>query len=86
MYCMLHYSKLVGHAILEPRTKLKKTLVSYFKSNGITTLKKHMDVDHGLIVKKIKEKMNNMKSPLEKQPTKKRPIMTTSAISNFLGP
>jgi len=40
MYSMLCYSKLVGHAILEPRTKLSKTLVSYFKSNGITTLKK----------------------------------------------
>jgi hypothetical protein len=29
--------------------------------------------------------MNNMKSPLERQPTKKRPIMTTNAISNFFG-
>jgi hypothetical protein len=44
-----------------------------------------VDVDHGLIVKKIEEKMNNMKNPLERQPTKKRPIVTTSAISNFLG-
>jgi hypothetical protein len=82
---MLCYSKLIGYAILEPRTKLRKNLVSYFKNNGITTLKRHMNVDHGLIVKKIKEKMNNMKSPLERQPLKKRPIMTTSAISNFFG-
>jgi hypothetical protein len=32
-----------------------KGLVSYFKSNEITTSKKHVDVDHGLIAKKIKE-------------------------------
>jgi hypothetical protein len=83
---MLCYKKLVGYAILEPRTKLRKPFVSYFKSNGIITLKRHMDVDHGIIVKKIKEKMNNMKSPLERQPVKKRSIMTTSAISNFFGP
>jgi hypothetical protein len=43
-----------------------------------------VDVEHGLIAKKIEEKMN-MKSPLKRQPTKKRPIMTTSAISNFFG-
>jgi len=45
---------------------LKKGFVSYFKSNGI---KKHVDVDvdHGLIVKKIEEEVNNsLKSPLER--------------------
>jgi hypothetical protein len=43
---------------------MKKGFVSYFKSNGI---KKHVDVDHGLLVKKIKEEVNNsLKSPLER--------------------
>jgi hypothetical protein len=45
-----------------------------------------VDVDHVLIVKKFEEKMNsNLKSPLEKQLTKKRLIMNVNAISNFLG-
>ncbi len=45
-----------------------------------------MDVDHVLIVKTIEEKMNSsLKSPLEKQPTKKRLIVNVNAISNFLG-
>jgi hypothetical protein len=56
---------------------LRKGCISYFKSNG----------NHGLIVKKIKEKMNsNLNSPLEKkQLAKKRRTMNANAISNFLG-
>jgi len=43
---------------------LKKGFVSYFKRNG---RKKHVDVNHGLIVKKFEEEVNNsLKSPLEK--------------------
>jgi hypothetical protein len=46
---------------------IETNLVSYFKSNGITKLKKRVDVDHGLIVKKIKEQLNNnVESPLER--------------------
>ncbi len=29
--------------------------MSYFKSNDIIALKKHVDVNHGLITKKIEE-------------------------------
>jgi len=51
---------------------LKKGLISYFKDNDVTTLKKHVDGDHGLIAKKVEEKMNNkMKSPIESQFCKK---------------
>jgi hypothetical protein len=52
MHYMLCYDRLVNHVILEQITKLRKGLVSYFKSNGIITLKKHVDVDNGIIVKK----------------------------------
>jgi hypothetical protein len=68
------------------KTNWKKSLVSYFKNNGITTLKKHVDVDHGLIVKKIKEELNNnVESPLERWLAKKRHIMNASAISKNFG-
>jgi len=51
---------------------MKKGLISYFKDNDVTTLKKHVDVDHGLIAKKVEEKVNNnMKSPIESQIAKK---------------
>jgi hypothetical protein len=44
-----------------------------------------MDANHGLIVKKIEEEVNNFKSPLESQLAKKRFVMNASEISNFLG-
>jgi hypothetical protein len=66
---------------------LRKSFVSHFKSNGIIALKKHVDENHGLIVKNFGEKMNsNLKSPLGKQHAKKRHAMTKSKISNFWGP
>ncbi len=68
------------------KNKVKKGLVSYFKNNRIIVLKKHMDANHGLIVKKIEEEMNNnFKSPLKSQLAKKRFVMNASVISNFLG-
>jgi hypothetical protein len=67
MCCILCYNRLVGHAILEQKIKLKKGFVSYFKSNGIITLTKYVDVNHGLIVKNFEEKMNKLKSPFERQ-------------------
>jgi hypothetical protein len=44
---------------------LNKGLVSYFKKNGIITLKKHVDVNHVSIAKQIEEVNKNMKSPME---------------------
>jgi hypothetical protein len=60
------YNRLIGHAILEQRTRLKKGLISYLKSNGMIVLRKYVDANHGQIGKKIKEEMNiNLKSPLK---------------------
>jgi hypothetical protein len=44
--CFLHWNN-----------KLKKGLISYFKTSGITCLKKHVDANHSLVFQKIgKEK------------------------------
>jgi hypothetical protein len=51
MCYILCYSTLIGHAILEPKKKLKKCLVSYFKNNGIIILTNYVDANHGLFVK-----------------------------------
>jgi hypothetical protein len=40
MCCIFCYNRLLGHVILEQKTRLKKNLVLYFKSNGLLTLKK----------------------------------------------
>jgi hypothetical protein len=39
MRCILCYNRPLSHVILEPRTKLRKGLVSNFKSNGKLYLK-----------------------------------------------
>jgi hypothetical protein len=37
-----------------PRTKEKKGLITDYKTYGIITLKKHVNVNHGIIAKKFK--------------------------------
>jgi len=64
---------------------LKKGLISYFKDNDVTTLKKHVDVDHGLIIKKVEEKVNNNMKNLIESNLQKRLIIILSAISNCFG-
>ncbi len=45
-----------------------------------------MHVDHGLIVKKKEEELNNnLENPLERRLAKKRHVMSASAISKFFG-
>ncbi len=50
------YNILIGHAILDQKTRLKKGFVSYFKNNGINILK-IVDANHGEIAKTIEEKV-----------------------------
>jgi hypothetical protein len=51
---MLCYSRPIGHAMLEQKTKLKKKCVSYFQKKNY--IKKNLDVDHVLIVKNFEKK------------------------------
>jgi len=43
---------------LNPNTKERKKLLTYLKTYGITTWKKHVDCDHAIIVKQIEEEVN----------------------------
>ncbi len=52
---MVCYNSLVS--FFYQRTRLRKGLVFYFKSNGIIKLKKHVDANHGLIVKTFEENL-----------------------------
>jgi hypothetical protein len=54
--------------------KKRKILITYYKTYGITTLKKHANANHVVIVKMIDKKVNGLiKITFLKQPTKKRP-------------
>jgi len=62
--------------------KERKMLITYYKTYGISTLKKHVDNDHAIIVKKIEEEINVIKrGPIEKQQKKK--IVSRNVISKF---
>jgi hypothetical protein len=54
------------------KTQTRKQIISYYKTNGIMTLKKHVVVDHVMIPKKFEEEINNLVKPDERQPTKKK--------------
>jgi hypothetical protein len=63
-----------------------KGIIPYFKNNGITTLKKHVDVDCVALAKKFEEKLNNFgRAIITKQPTKKRSNIFIISISSFFG-
>jgi hypothetical protein len=40
---------------INPRTQVKKWLISYYKSNGITFSKKHVDANHSFIAQMFEE-------------------------------
>jgi hypothetical protein len=63
-----------------------KGLVLYFKNNVITTLKKHVNVKHGLIAKKFEEEVNNnTKILMERQFAKKMPNFLEVQSLTFWG-
>jgi len=41
------------------RTKERRGLITYYKTYGITTLKKHVDANHYVIAKKFQKEINN---------------------------
>ncbi len=52
--CILCYQILVCG--INPKIQARKRLISYYKTYGITSLRKHVDVNHMLIAKKLKKK------------------------------
>ncbi len=80
MRCIHCYHNLVIE--INPKTQLKKRSISYYNTNGITSLKKHVDENHSLITKSFEEKMNSLlKSIEERQPSKKRTNLFGRSIS-----
>jgi hypothetical protein len=76
MRCIMCYAETIN--VFNPRTKERKGLITYYKTYGITISKKNVNVDHSIIAKEIKGKINNVIiESVERQPTKKRSNITT---------
>jgi hypothetical protein len=64
----------------------KGGIITYCKKNGITTLKKHVDVDHVIFANIFEEEVNfPLRNVLERQLAKRRPNVSNSEISKFFG-
>ncbi len=82
MCCILCYQELVIG--INSRTLARKGLISYYKNNGITSLKKHVDVKHFVIVKMFEEEINSLlKAKFKKKTAKKITIVSYEFIFIF---
>jgi hypothetical protein len=64
---------------------LQKGHIVYHKSNGITTMKKHVELEHNTLIKKFCQKQYDVAAiiSLSCEPAKKRTHVTLSAIFGF---
>jgi hypothetical protein len=61
--------------------KLWKGFIAYHKSNGITSIKKHVKIEYNVVLKKFLDNITNaIIAPLACGPTKKRTHVTPLAI------
>jgi hypothetical protein len=65
------------------KTQARKRLIIYTSSNGIATLRKHVNSYHHNIFFKFEEKINCPLKENETQPSKKRSNVYSSSIFSF---
>ncbi len=71
MRCLLCHSQ--SFSFMNSRKQLRKGQVTYYKTSGITSLQKHLDVNHSTIYKRLQEEINNQgKENVNRQSTKKK--------------
>jgi hypothetical protein len=59
MQCIICKSDIVGLEIFALPTRLRKYFIVYHKSNGMTTMKKHVEIEQKILIKKfIKDETN----------------------------
>jgi hypothetical protein len=70
---------------INPRMQARKGMNSYYKTNGITSLKIHVDTNHSFIAQMFEEDVNNiLKRLVEIQPSKKRKNPFGGSNSKFV--
>jgi hypothetical protein len=82
MRCSLCYHEPIES--YNKRTKSRKGLISYYKTNGITSLEKYANASHVILYKTFEEKINSSwKGSVEKQLAKTHPKISRSSIFDF---
>jgi hypothetical protein len=77
--CMICHVNFVPY---NPRIKERRRMTTYSLKNGITYLKKHVDVDHVVLAKRFEEEMNSpLRNVFERQFPKKKPNVSNFEIS-----
>ncbi len=46
--------------VSNPRTQARNGLISYYKTNGVTYLKKHVDKNHVIVVKRFEQEVTHL--------------------------
>jgi hypothetical protein len=81
MHCIFDHSNPILN--LNSKIQARKGLIIYNTTNSIATLREHVHANHSHVLKKIKEEMNCPLREEERQPSKKRPNISSSSISSF---
>jgi hypothetical protein len=80
MHCILCHNNPI---FVIPKPQPRKGLVIYNTTNGITTLKKHVNSHHSNIVKRFEEKINCPLRQDERKCSIKGPNNSSNSISFF---
>jgi len=56
MRCIVCHNNGIGPKIFALHTRLRKGLITYHKSNAITIMKKHVELEHNTLIKKFHKK------------------------------
>jgi len=85
MRCIICHSEITPFEILAMHTRCRKCFIAYDKSNGITTMKKHVEYDHSTLLQKLLKDPTNLapRFPLDYEPSKKRAHVFPFAIFGF---
>ncbi len=85
MRCIICHNDITPLEVLAMHNRCRKALTTYHKSNDITTMKKHVDFGHSILLNKLLENATNIapRFALNHEPNKKRARECDIAISNF---
>jgi hypothetical protein len=87
MHYIIFHIEMVGWEILVLCTRCHKSFITYQKSNGIITKKKHIEMNEKALYKKCAKEVNATNwvtiSPFAWKLTTKRPHMNRFATSRF---
>jgi hypothetical protein len=77
MGCIFYHVDFVDLEILAMHTRCRKGLITYHKTNDITTMKKHVDANHFALMRKLAKDLTIVltKPPLDRQANQKKKHM-----------